>query len=131
VKLMPKRARRCLAATAALIAASFVTGCSRIDVISGVPPRLDMLDAELKLGQSDPDAVRAALGKPSGEGAILLPMDPRRRELWIYTHGVGSVTMQSRQSPPTMQSRLTYLLVYFADGRYDGYMWFSSLHDPP
>lgn len=66
------------------------------------------------------DEVRTALGEPSGTGGVMLPvLDDDRRQSWSYYYE------HSELSP--LDSRRIFLFVYFDQGIYDGYLWFSSL----
>ncbi len=97
----------CLAVLGAL------TGCITIE--QGVRPKFDQLE-KLTLRQSGESDVMAALGKPSGRGLSRFPDDPVLRRIWSYEY--------VRSAIPDVDTRI--LLVFFRDGRYDGYMWFSA-----
>jgi len=93
------------------------TGCASIQIKAGNPVDTTMLEKSLKLGGSTPADVRTALGPPFGEGKEFLPLSREPRLTWTYYYSEGSLE----------DDRRIFLFVFFKDGRYDGYMWFSSL----
>ncbi len=130
--------RPCAAGLACLLSL-LAAGCSRYTV--GTLPVTEALETTLRLGESTPAEVIAALGKPSGRGGVMLPvLDKRARESWTYYFEKGHVTERTRRlsssplfqerQPPDVEMRRTFLFVYFDDGVYDGYLWFSSLPQP-
>ncbi len=91
----------------------------------GTRPVTEALETTLRPGDSTPAEVIAALGRPSGEGGVMLPvLDKRTRESWTYYFEKGHVEGSD------VDTRRTFLFVYFDDGVYDGYLWFSSLPQP-
>lgn len=68
------------------------------------------------------------MGSPSGQGMIMLPVDSEPREVWSYYYGTGHMVGGDSGKIHANLRRL-FLFVYFDEGRYDGYMWFSSLTD--
>ena len=115
------RARRRAAGLACLLSL-LAAGC--IWTV-GTRPVTEALETTLRPGISTPAEVIAALGKPSGEGGIMLPvLDKRARESWTYYYEKGHAEGK------VVDTRRTFLFVYFDDGIYDGYLWFSSLPRP-
>ena len=88
----------------------------------GRPVRADRLENELELGKSTAEDVVRVLGIPSGTGTSQLPMDGEPRSMWTYHY---ERTTTTGASPASI--RLSLLFVYFRDGLYDGYLWFTSL----
>ena len=118
-----------------------LAGCSEIrleaGVLPGAPlqaasaraskrPDMNVLEGTLKLGASTKQEVMAALGRPTGDGGIFLPIDQGRRETWSYYYEETTMPFDRSRWSQT-ESRRLFLFVYFAGDRYDGYMWFSSL----
>ncbi len=96
----------------------------------GKRPVTAALETTLRPGRSTPAEVIAALGKPNGRGGVMLPvLDKRARESWIYYFEEGHFKAK-RGSGLDVDSRRIFLFVYFDDGVYDGYLWFSSLPQP-
>ena len=88
---------------------------------------LEVLEEALILGQSTPEDVRAVLGEPTGDGAVMLPiLDSKPRTAWSYYHTESQFVITDRGSF-SGDNRLMLLLIYFDNDRYDGYMWFSSV----
>jgi len=110
----------------ALAAALFVSACSEIRYEAGRRPDVSGLDENLTFGASTAEDVRAALGPPSGGGMIMLPIDGESREVWSYYYESGHMQVLDSGTVDANMRRL-FLFVYFDEGRYDGYMWFSSL----
>jgi hypothetical protein len=86
----------------------------------GSPPRTERLES-LKTGSSTEMEVRHALGEPRGGGALRWSDYPGPWEIWFYEYlqvegGLADLKM---------------LLVFFKDQKYDGHLWFSSLHEVP
>jgi len=103
-----------LAATALFL----MPGCS-IRVRMGYHPNIDALEKTLRVGESTQSDVVLALGQPFGKGQLMFPTDPKPRTLWSYYYGEGDME----------DARNLFLFVFFAQDRYDGYMWFSSLKE--
>lgn len=96
----------------------------------GARPVTEALETTLRPGESTPAEVVAALGEPSGRGGVMLPvLDKRARESWTYYFEKGYVK-DARGGGVDVDTRRTFLFVYFDDGVYDGYLWFSSLPRP-
>ncbi len=96
----------------------------------GKRPVTAALETMLRPGKSTPAEVTAALGKPNGRGGVMLPvLDKRARESWTYYFEEGHFKAK-RGGGLDFDSRRTFLFVYFDDGVYDGYLWFSSLPQP-
>ncbi len=114
------------AAGLACLLSLLVAGCAfGENYYVGTRPVTEALETTLRPGESTPAEVVAALGKPSGEGGIMLPvLDKRARESWTYYFEKG------RAEGEDVDTRRTFLFVYFDDGVYDGYLWFSSLPQP-
>ena len=89
----------------------------------GTRPDPVLLDTTLTFGVSTRADVKDALGEPNGPGGIFLPIDDKPREAWAYNYELSGVD----QRRMTLKSIRTYLFVYFDNGVYDGYMWFSSV----
>ncbi len=126
--------RPCAAGLACLLSL-LAAGCSGIRYTVGTRPVTEALETTLRLGESTPAEVIAALGKPSGQGGVMLPvLDKRARKSWTSYFEKGPVLARERgqlpTQPPDVEMRRTFLFVYFDDGVYDGYLWFSSLPQP-
>ena len=68
-------------------------GCSGIRYTVGTRPVTEALETTLRLGKSTPAEVIVALGKPSGQGGVMLPvLDKRARKSWTYYFEKGHVT---------------------------------------
>jgi len=106
--------------------ALLTTACSKIEYVAGEPPKIAALDQSLRLGESSTEDVLAALGKPNGNGVILLPIDGHPRKTWSYYYEKGLIKA-GNDGNLDADMRRTFLFVYFDQDRYDGYMWFSSL----
>jgi hypothetical protein len=94
-----------------------IAGCAVVPTRTGIKPNVEVLEGELRIGESTKDDVRYFLGKPFGQGRDLLPITREGRSMWIYYYAVDSIP----------RSRCLVLYIFFAGDRYDGYMWFSSL----
>lgn len=81
----------------------------------GSPPLVNHLET-LKTGTSSKTDVLMALGEPRGHGAARFTPDTALREIWYYEY---TEVREQRIS-------LKYLLVFFDNERYGGYLWFSS-----
>lgn len=96
-----------------------ITGCSDITVRAGYKPNLIALEKTLTQGVSTEQDVAKALGTPVGKGREMLPFMDKPRDTWTYYYEEGDLT----------DDRRLFLFIFFANQRYDGYMWFSSLPD--
>ncbi len=123
------RGARPWAAGLAYLLSLLVAGCGE-NYYVGTRPVTEALETTLRPGISTPAEVAAALGEPSGRGGVMLPvLDKQARESWTYYFEKGHVKA-AQGGRLDVDSRRTFLFVYFADGVYDGYLWFSSLPQP-
>ena len=108
-----------------LVTLCILAACVTIE--HGVRPDFAKLETlmPLQLGEIRPHAVLPqcgeadvvrALGEPSGKGMARFPEDPTRRPVWSYEFVRSNIT----------QMNTRFILVFFRDGRCDGYMWFAS-----
>jgi hypothetical protein len=99
------------------------SGCGVTVLKVGRLPPPELLESSLRLGESVPEDVLRVLGPPAGEGQSQTPLDAQPRPMWTYMaersaiEGLGTIR----------ESQRGFLFVFFRDGRYDGYLWFSSL----
>ncbi len=113
-------------AVVAVLGAVLLAGCGSVTISMGRQPDPALLDRELVVGQSTDADVLRVLGPPFGKGRALLPLGAAQRPMtmWDYEYSEAYVDI------PTMRDlRSIYLFVYLDEGRFQGYMWFSSL--PP
>lgn len=92
-------------------------GCMDIHMRIGKRPNPDVLEKNLRIGQSSTSDILAALGEPDGKGREMLPIVQQPRTLWSYYYEEGDLK----------DSRRIFLFVFIKQDRYNGYMWFSSL----
>ena len=124
------RGARSWAAGFACLLSLLSAGCGGENYYVGTRPVTEALETTLRPGISTPAEVAAALGEPSGRGGVMLPvLDKQARESWTYYFEKGHVKA-AQGGGLDVDSRRTFLFVYFADGVYDGYLWFSSLPQP-
>lgn len=103
--------------TTVILAACMALGaCGNIRVRAGNEIYLPAL-LELRVGESTSENVQTTLGAPFGTGRSYLPFQSEHLEMWSYYYELGTIS----------DMRRTFLFVYFDDGVFDGYMWFSSL----
>jgi hypothetical protein len=88
---------------------------------SGEVLPIGRLQSSLRVGESTAEEVRTALGPPDGVGSSQTPIESQPREMWAYY--AERDTIESMRA--TSSSR-TMLLVYIREGRFDGYLWFTS-----
>lgn len=107
-----------------------------IGAAQAAAPETTTLESTLRVGISTKAQVRAVLGEPIGRGEIMIPLiDKAPRKMWTYFYETGRVKAEVRRSPGGIdETRVTgdvrhlYMMIYFnAEGRFDGYQWFSSL----
>lgn len=109
---------RLLFITIAAIVLMQLTACN-INVLVGNKPDVTVLETRLKSGASTEQDVQNALGKPAGKGREMLPFMNAPRDMWTYYYEEGDLN----------DDRRLFLFVFFDNGHYDGYMWFSSLQE--
>lgn len=108
------------------VALLFVAGCSGAAWELGRIPDVSVLEKTLVFGQSTSEDVRSALGEPSGDGGIMMPLiDRESRQIWSYYYERGKVAAAGQGV--SGDARRIMLFIYFDDGRYDGYHWYSTL----
>jgi hypothetical protein len=107
--------RSCVAgcATVCLLLATFLSGCATMKY--GVPPKVERLQS-LQRGVSTKTDALSVLGEPRGRGAARMSPDQGSRDVLFYEYAESDGA----------KVELKFLLVFFDDGRYDGYLWFSS-----
>ncbi len=110
---------------AIIIVGALVSGCV-IEKKMRAFPDVSRLESEIHRGTSTKVDVQRALGTPSGFGGAILPTDPNLQEIWLYqdieatdfkSQGTGIVCGEIRQR---------VLLVFFQQGVFDGFMWYSN-----
>jgi hypothetical protein len=100
-----------------------LTGCVNINAVTvGRKPDMNALEHALQLGESTREDVRRALGAPFGTGQSIYPWDEQVRETWIYYFERSDIEGMKMKD----DHRLV-LFVYFAEDKFGGYMWWSSL----
>jgi hypothetical protein len=107
-------ARRQGAVVAIGVVLMLATGCAPSSHL-GTPFRIAAL-TQLTVGQSTSADILQALGEPRGNGAARFPVDPELRTVWFYEY----IEVERGRS------QLSALIVFVRDGRYEGYLWFSS-----
>ena len=108
-------------------------GCEVAQVAAGRFPSTEPLSSELVRGASTRADVERILGTPSGTGGSCLPPDRKVRDVWFY-QTIKVNGMHHSQTGGVFAGELVLdadvtqqiLLVFFADERYDGYMWFAN-----
>ncbi len=92
---------------------------------AGILPDIELLEAQLQKGISTEADVEQLLGKPIGEGGALSGLEPDRpRALWVYGEGGWSlIGLEGTTGRIHVDQQL--LMVFFVDGRFDGYWWNS------
>jgi hypothetical protein len=101
-------------------------GCAPKRVTSGVFTQLTRIEEEFKRGVSTKGDVRRVLGAPSGSGSAILPPDRRQREVWYYEDIEVLNITPSTNDATRANVRQQILLVFFDEGVFDGFMWFSN-----
>ena len=99
------------------LAMAVLSGCISIEY--GVKPEMAALD-ELVVKQATQADVLLAMGEPRGEGgAEFAEQVGQPRDIWFYEY--------TKSDGKTVE--LMILVVFFLDGVYDGYWWFTSLEE--
>lgn len=132
LETLPRYSRRCygkIVLALLLLAIFHLSGCVDVHFRVGTKPATGVLEDVLKIGQSGEAEVLASLGTPSGKGKEMFPITQdsgvaynyrqKQRVMWSYYFEEGDLK----------DDRRIFLFVFFDRGRYDGYMWFSSLPD--
>jgi hypothetical protein len=87
----------------------------------GFRPHAERLP-ELRVGASAKADVEALLGKPLGHGAARFAPELARRAIWVYGYAAYDGGL------PRIEK--WFLLVFFADDRYDGHLWTANRQPP-
>lgn len=105
---------------------ALLLGCAPKRVTTGAFTQVARIDEEFKRGVSTKEDVQRILGLPRGGGSAILPPDRRQREVWFY-EDIEVLNITSPK-PGVMKAdvRQQILLVFFREGIFDGYMWFSN-----
>jgi hypothetical protein len=108
----------CVAAALAVL----LTACGTIQVEAGAPFDPGKLESVLKPGASTQADVKNALGEPYGRGGAYLPFHDSPRTTWTYFFERGSADLGKGE----MNDERIFLFVFFANDKFDSYMWFTS-----
>lgn len=104
----------------------FLIGCAPKRVTTGAFTQVARIESEFKRGVSKKEDVQRVLGPPKGGGSAIFPPDRRLREVWFYE----DIEVLNATSPKPgilkVDVRQQILLVFFDEGVFDGYMWFSN-----
>jgi hypothetical protein len=93
-----------------------LTGCS-VKMRAGNRPDISAFEHELVPGVTTRWQAMTVLGWPYGEGRALMPFHDQPRDVLTYYYEEGTLE----------DDRRLFLFVFFNEGAYEGYMWFSSL----
>ena len=105
------------------LAATLVVGCHV--KVATVLTDVDRLESELQPGVTTKIDVRQALGDPAGFGGAVFAIDPRPHEVWCYQEikqGMWFADFGLRR----LMLQQQVLLVFFDQGMFDGFMWWSD-----
>ena len=78
------------------------------------------LTTELQRGVSTMEDVRGIFGEPQGSGGFLFPIGIGEGPIWFYE------SIKIDASSGKFELRQEFVLVFFKEGRFDGYLWFSD-----
>jgi hypothetical protein len=84
---------------------------------AGSNPDISALENKLVPGVTTRQQATTTLGWPYGEGRALMPFHDKMRDVVTYYYEEGTLK----------DDRRLFLFVFFNEGTYEGYMWFSSL----
>ena len=121
-RAVPARRALRLPALAFVVALLAAPACGVTVLNVGRLPRAELLESPLRVGESTPEDVLRVLGPPAGQGQSQTPLEGEPRAMWAYM-----AERSATEGTSLRESRRGLLFVYFRDGRYDGYLWFSSL----
>ena len=110
----------------ALALAVLLSACGTIQVEAGAPFDPGRLESVLNPGVSTQLDVKKALGEPYGRGGAYLPFHDAPRSAWTYFFERGNVDLGKGD----MNDERVYLFVFFANDKFDSYMWFTSALAP-
>jgi hypothetical protein len=117
---------RSLAACLAVALAMLLSACGSMRVEAGAPFDPGKLESVLNPGTSTQIDVKNALGEPYGRGGAYLPFHDSPRTTWTYFYERGNVDLSKGE----MNDERVYLFVFFANDKFDSYMWFTSALTP-
>jgi len=101
-------------------------GCAPKRMTTGAFKQLTRIDEQFKRGVSTKEDVKRILGSPRGGGSAILPPDRRLREVWFYEDIEVLNVTSPKPGIMRMDVRQQILLMFFEEGVFDGYMWFSN-----
>lgn len=119
--------KRLIAALLVLPISFMLASCGSVQVRAGKKPDVGLLQTALHAGKSGEQDVRAVLGNPDGRGRSMLPWQSSPRTVWTYYYEEGVIDLGGAGS----DDRRIFLFVFLDEGRFDGYLWFSSLKPSP
>ena len=99
-----------------LLVGVLLVGCS-VKMRVGNNPDISALEDRLIPGVTTRQQAITALGWPYGKGRALMPFHDQTRDVVTYYYEEGTLK----------DDRRLFLFVFFHEGAYEGYMWFSSL----
>jgi hypothetical protein len=79
------------------------------------------LESSLRRGASTMEDVERLMGKPDGTGSMLLPIDVTPVTTWVYER----IELESNEGRMTVLQDV--MLVFFREGKFDGFFWFSDI----
>jgi len=94
-------------------------------VTTGPFTQVARLGKDLQRGSSTKMDVQRVLGVPKGFGSAVFPLDPTVREVWYYDD-IEVIGAQSEGGVIRANMRQQIITVFFKDGIFDGFMWFSN-----
>jgi outer membrane protein assembly factor BamE (lipoprotein component of BamABCDE complex) len=108
-----------------LLLGALGAGCAPA-ATTGAFTQVSRVESDLQRGVSTKRDVQRVLGTPKGSGGAVLPTDPRGREVWYYED--VRVANMRREPDGYVHADISQqvLLVFFLDGRFDSFMWFTG-----
>lgn len=76
----------------------------------------------LQRGVSSAEDVKAVLGEPNGSGGYYFPVVAEPYPVWFYEKVKIDISGQE------FELQQDVLLIFFKEGRFDGFLWFSDAH---
>ncbi len=101
-------------------------GCAPKRVTTGAFTQVTRIEDGFKRGVTTKEDVRRLLGPPDGGGSAIFPPDRRQREIWFYQDVEVVNFTNPKPGLMKMDVRQQILLVFFEEGVFDGYMWYSN-----
>ena len=91
----------------------------------------ELIESNLRRGDSTKEDVRRLLGEPNGDGGAFLPFATEANNAWFYEEVKSKAGAGGSLSDSAIRVKMFWqiAIIFFNGELFDGYLWFTSGRD--